>query len=88
MFLNTITDMTPNRLTQVDLLILDVTMKIIYTSPRRLVNSLTPFELYRLNQIFTLFSSTDNPCTTYDKYLHVIIPELDSEEKNLRKFSK
>ncbi|CAF3270711.1 unnamed protein product [Rotaria sp. Silwood2] len=89
-FLHTIIDITSNRLSQADLLILDVSMKIFHTSPKFLVNSLTSFELYRLSQLFISLSSIDNQCVTYNKfqqvfntYLLAIMPELNSNEKHL-----
>ncbi|CAF3804719.1 unnamed protein product [Rotaria sp. Silwood1] len=88
-FLHTITDVTSNRLSQEDLLMLDVSMKIFRTSPKLLVNSLTSLELYRLSQFFISLSSTDNQYITDDKfhqvfntYLLAIMPEIDSNEKH------
>ena len=91
-FLHTITDITSNRLSQLDLFILDVSMKIFHTPAEFLVHALTPFELYRLSQLFLSLSSTDNRCTSYNKsneffnaYLLAIIPEMNSNDKQLRK---
>ncbi|CAF4588806.1 unnamed protein product [Rotaria socialis] len=89
-FLHTITDITSNRLSQLDLLILDICMKIFHTPVKSLVHALTTFELYRLSQLFISLSSADNRCASYNKtneffntYLLAIIPEINSNEKKL-----
>jgi hypothetical protein len=91
-FLNTIADISSNRLSQSDIITLDVSLKILRTPSKFLVNSLTPFELYRLSQLFISLSSNDNQYITYHKfhqvfntYLQITIPELNSNEKYLRK---
>jgi len=59
------------------------------------VNSLTPFELYRLSQFLISLSSIDNQCINSNKfhqifhtYLLKTMSELNSDEKHLRKFSE
>jgi len=74
---------------------LDISLKILRTPPKSLVNSLTSFELYRLSQLFISLSSIDNQSITYNKfhqvfntYLLTTMPELNANEKHLRKCGK
>lgn len=92
LFLHTIIDITSNRLSHRDLLIIDVSMKILNTPPKFLVYGLTQFELYGLSQLFILLSSEDNQYIAstkfnecFNTYLSAIQPELDSNEKYSRK---
>ncbi|CAF4059544.1 unnamed protein product [Adineta steineri] len=88
-FLHTIADITSNRLSQIDLLNLDISLKILRIPPKFLVNSLTSFELYRLSQLFLSLSSIDNPSITQNKFHQIFnnyflttMPELNSDEKH------
>ncbi|CAF1187331.1 unnamed protein product [Adineta ricciae] len=87
-YVNTIADISTNRLTQTDLLLLDVSLKIVRTPPKLLVNSLSTFELYRISQLFLAFSSPDKQSITYDKfqqilnmYLMTTVAELKPDER-------
>ncbi|CAF0714356.1 unnamed protein product [Adineta steineri] len=89
-FLHTIADITSNRLSQIDLLNLDISLKILRIPSKFLVNSLTSFELYRLSQLFLSLSSIDNPSITQNKFHQIFnnyflttMPELNSDEKHL-----
>lgn len=91
-YLNSIADISSNRLTQADLLILDVSIKLLNTSPELLVSSLSSFEVYRLSQLFLFLSSTDQQYITYERfselfsaYLLAATSELDSQETYFRK---
>ena len=93
-YLNSIADISSNRLTQADLLILDISIKLLNTSPQLLVPSLSSFEVYRLSQLFLFLSSTDQQYITYERfnqlfstYLLAATSELDSQETYFRKSS-
>ena len=93
-YLNSIADISSNRLTQADLLILDLSIKLLNTSPELLVSSLSSFEVYRLSQLFLFLSSTDQQYITYERfnqlfstYLLAATSELDSQETYFRKSS-
>ena len=81
MFLRSMADVTVNRLSQDDLLMLETSLALLSTSPKHLVHALTPWELYRLSQLFTLLSSSDTQCISRDRFdgiFHTYLPLIMS----------
>ena len=92
-YLNSIAEILSNRLTQVDLLILEISLKLLRTPPSQLVSSLSQFELYRLSQLFLQVSSPDHQYInndqfekTFRSFLRTTMSDFHTEDdENLRK---
>ena len=96
-YVTSIADLSSTHLTSSDLFVIDVSMKIIRTSPKLLLHALTENEIYRLSQLFlSLIASPEEPYISrqrvsdvFETYCKKLLPSLniDSDylgELNLR----
>lgn len=91
-FLHTIPELISNRLSPSDLFTLDLSLKIIRVPAEQLMHLLSPWELFRLSELFLSFSSLDHQYVSHQKfdqifhrYLQRTMPELNFTDEQLRR---